>query len=84
MQNIIKIHPLDNVAVALQDLAADERIESGEFSVKLAQPVVRGHKFALTAIELGQMIVKYGLPIGHALTLIQPGEHIHSQNAKLI
>lgn len=49
MQNIIKIHPLDNVAVALQDLAADERIESGEFSVKLAQPVVRGHKFALTA-----------------------------------
>lgn len=34
MQNIIKIHPLDNVAVALQDLAADERIESGEFSVK--------------------------------------------------
>ncbi|WP_145572654.1 UxaA family hydrolase [Yersinia mollaretii] len=82
MQSIIKIHPLDNVAVALQDLAADEVIESGEFRVTLAQPVVRGHKFALTAIEPGQMIVKYGLPIGHALTLIQPGEHIHSQNAK--
>ncbi|CNI69940.1 UxaA family hydrolase [Yersinia alsatica] len=82
MQSIIKIHPLDNVAVALQDLAADDVLEIGEFSVKLAQPVARGHKFALTAIEPGQMIVKYGLPIGHALTLIQPGEHIHSQNAK--
>lgn len=84
MQNIIKIHPLDNVAVALQDLAADERIESGEFSVKLAQPVVRGHKFALTAIELGQMIVKYGLPIGHALTLIQPANIFIHRTPKLI
>ncbi|CNI49274.1 MULTISPECIES: altronate dehydratase family protein [Yersinia] len=82
MQSIIKIHPLDNVAVALQDLAADDVLDIGEFHVKLAQPVARGHKFALTAIEPGQMIVKYGLPIGHALTLIQPGEHIHSQNAK--
>ncbi|CNI01593.1 altronate hydrolase [Yersinia aldovae] len=82
MQSIIKIHSLDNVAVALQDLAADEVIETGEFSVKLVQPVARGHKFALTAIEPGQMIVKYGLPIGHALTLIVAGEHIHSQNAK--
>ncbi|WP_145513289.1 UxaA family hydrolase [Yersinia massiliensis] len=82
MQNIIKIHPLDNVAVALQDLAVDEVIDNGEFSVKLAQPVARGHKFAITTIEPGQMIVKYGLPIGHALTLIEPGEHIHSQNAK--
>ena len=67
MQSIIKIHPLDNVAVALQDLATDDVLEIGDFSVKLAQPVARGHKFALTAIAPGQMIVKYGLPIGHAL-----------------
>lgn len=79
MQSIIQIHPADNVAVALQDLASGEVTEAG---ITLLQAVVRGHKFALTSIAAGQNIVKYGLPIGHALTDIAAGEHIHSQNAK--
>ncbi|WP_406705544.1 UxaA family hydrolase [Sodalis sp.] len=82
MMNIIKIHSLDNVAVALQDLPADETVTVGNDRVTLRQPVARGHKFALTPIGEGEMIIKYGLPIGHAKSLIQPGEHIHSQNAK--
>ncbi|ACS87145.1 MULTISPECIES: UxaA family hydrolase [Musicola] len=82
MQSIIKIHSLDNVAVALRDLAQDETVSIGDLTLTLAQPVSRGHKFALTAIAPGAMIVKYGLPIGHAIAPIAPGEHIHSQNAK--
>ncbi|ANI30206.1 altronate hydrolase [Yersinia entomophaga] len=82
MQKTIKIHPLDNVAVALQDLAQGEVIKIDGDAITLAQPVTRGHKFALTLIQPDQMIVKYGLPIGHALSPIQTGEHIHSQNAK--
>jgi altronate hydrolase len=27
-------------------------------------------------------VVKYGLPIGHALADIAPGEHIHSHNTR--
>ncbi|MCW6594632.1 altronate dehydratase family protein [Yersinia ruckeri] len=82
MQKTIKIHPLDNVAVALQDLAQGDVINIDDMTITLAQSVVRGHKFALSTIQPDQMIVKYGLPIGHALSLIQAGEHIHSQNAK--
>ncbi|MFZ1874407.1 MAG: altronate dehydratase family protein [Chania sp.] len=82
MQSIIKIHSKDNVAVALRDLAAGETQTLGECVITLAQDVVRGHKFALEPIAVGEMIVKYGLPIGHALVAIAPGEHIHSQNAK--
>ncbi|MFC0228206.1 UxaA family hydrolase [Serratia aquatilis] len=82
MQSIIKIHTKDNVAVALRDLAAGEAIEWGGQAITLAQDVVRGHKFALEPIAAGEMIVKYGLPIGHALVAIASGEHIHSQNAK--
>ncbi|TKI06945.1 UxaA family hydrolase [Martelella alba] len=80
--NIIKIHSLDNVAVALQDLDALETVEIGGAAITLPQPIARGHKFALTPIGEGEMIVKYGLPIGHALRDIAQGEHIHSQNAK--
>ncbi|MDR3430783.1 MAG: altronate dehydratase family protein [Rouxiella aceris] len=82
MKSTIQIHSTDNVAVALRDLQQGEQIDVGGQLVQLAQDVVRGHKFAITQIDSGQNIIKYGLPIGHALATILPGEHIHSQNAK--
>lgn len=82
MQSMVKIHSLDNVAVALSDLAAGETLALDALTIRLAQPVMRGHKFALQPIAAGEAIIKYGLPIGHALEAIAPGEHIHSQNAK--
>lgn len=82
MQSIIKIHALDNVAVALRDVEQGEAVTAGGVTVTLSQPVARGHKFALYDIAPGEMIVKYRLPIGHALVAIAPGQHIHSQNAK--
>ncbi|HEI8867059.1 UxaA family hydrolase [Serratia sp. AKBS12] len=82
MQSIIKIHSQDNVAVALRDLDTGETLTQDAVTLTLSQPVARGHKFALVPIAAGEMVIKYGLPIGHALTAIAPGEHIHSQNAK--
>lgn len=82
MQSTVKIHSLDNVAVALRDLAAGETLRVEAQDIVLSQAVVRGHKFALKPIAAGEAITKYGLPIGHALDAIAPGEHIHSQNAK--
>lgn len=82
MQSIIQIHPADNVAVALRDIENGEQAEAGGYHVVMPQPVARGHKFALRPIAAGENIIKYGLPIGHALTAIAPGVHIHSQNGK--
>ncbi|HKN05129.1 MAG TPA: altronate dehydratase family protein [Buttiauxella sp.] len=78
----IKIHTQDNVAVALVDLAEGEVVTVDGAEIKLRQPVLRGHKFALGTIAQGENVVKYGLPIGHALATIEPGEHIHSHNAR--
>lgn len=82
MKQIIKIHPLDNVAVALQDLPEGVSVEVDGKPVVLRQPISRGHKFAIEAIATDEQIVKYGLPIGHATQPIAAGEHIHSQNIK--
>lgn len=41
-----------------------------------------GHKYALSDIKCGENIIKYGNPIGHALTDIKKGEHIHTHNMK--
>ena len=78
----IKIHSLDNVAVALADLAEGAEISVDNHTVRLRQPVGRGHKFALQTISQGQNVVKYGLPIGHATADIAEGEYIHSHNAR--
>ncbi|OAT15113.1 UxaA family hydrolase [Buttiauxella noackiae] len=78
----IKIHTQDNVAVALVDLAEGEVVTVEGVEVTLRQPVLRGHKFALVTIAQGENVVKYGLPIGHALATIEAGEHIHSHNAR--
>lgn len=82
MQSFIKIHPLDNVAVALCDLQQHQVLELDDRQVTLQQPVARGHKIAIQPIASGQDIIKYGLPIGHALVDIVAGEYIHSQNIK--
>lgn len=41
-----------------------------------------GHKYARVDIKKGENIIKYGNPIGHALSDIKKGEHIHTHNMK--
>ena len=57
----IRINPADNVAVALQDLAAGESVEG----VILTDDIPAGHKVALKALRSGENVIKYGFPIGH-------------------
>ncbi|MEG3130713.1 altronate dehydratase family protein [Pantoea cypripedii] len=82
MQDAIRIHSRDNVAVALRDLEAHTQVEINNVRVELQQAVGRGHKFALQALATDALVIKYGLPIAHATTPIAAGEIIHSQNAR--
>ncbi|MEG3110377.1 altronate dehydratase family protein [Pantoea sp. T14] len=82
MQDAIKIHSRDNVAVALRDLEAGSTVELSDVAVTLQQEVGRGHKFALQPIAQRDLVIKYGLPIGHATQPIAKGEVIHSQNSR--
>ena len=78
----IKIHTLDNVAVALADLAEGTEVTVDGQAVILRQAVSRGHKFALCDIAQGENVIKYGLPIGHTLVDVAAGEHIHAHNTR--
>jgi altronate hydrolase len=73
---ILKIHRLDNVAVALSPLRKGQR--TGELLVLDAVPA--GHKIALQTIRVGEAIIKYGYPIGIATAEIHPGQHVHIHN----
>lgn len=69
----IKINPDDNVAVAILDLAAGEKVTIDGTEITLVDAIPAGHKFALTAFATNDNIVKYGYPIGHAIVDIPQG-----------
>ncbi|MBQ9741994.1 MAG: UxaA family hydrolase, partial [Kiritimatiellae bacterium] len=39
-----------------------------------------GHKYALRDLKSGENVIKYGMPIGHAICDIAKGEHVHTHN----
>ncbi|MCQ2537833.1 MAG: altronate dehydratase family protein [Lachnospiraceae bacterium] len=81
MEYII-INDKDNVAVALTDLTAGSRIESPNGTVVLKEDIMRGHKVTLCDLKEGDNVIKYGNPIGHVITDVAAGCHIHVQNIK--
>ncbi|WP_226635817.1 UxaA family hydrolase [Novosphingobium profundi] len=72
----LKVHPTDNIGVALSPLEAGVWVEG----VHLLEPVHQGHKFALQDIAEGSLVVKYGQPIGRARKAIAAGAHVHTHN----
>ena len=78
MPDFIRIHPMDNVAVALAPVAAGT-----EFSgVRAAVDIPQGHKMALIPLNPGDPVVKYGFPIGQATEAVTPGQWVHTHNMK--
>ncbi|MGQ3107506.1 MAG: UxaA family hydrolase, partial [Niveispirillum sp.] len=72
----LHIHAADGVGVALRDLAAGEPA----LGTTTGAAIPRGHKFALRAHRAGEVVTKYGQPIGVATSAIAPGDHVHSHN----
>jgi len=68
--------PGDNVAIAIRRLEAGEAILLDRAPRVLAHPVLEGHRFAVRPIEPGAPLLSWGLPFGHALTAIAPGDYV--------
>ena len=80
MSRALRIHPLDNVAVALTSIGAGETVAVEGAALTARQDIPQGHKVALTPIAAGAELVKYGCPIGRAKADIRPGEWVHTHN----
>ncbi|TSJ37356.1 altronate dehydratase [Mucilaginibacter corticis] len=78
----LKIHPKDNIEVALADLKAREEIASGDNRIVLLTDVAAKHKFALNDFNPGDDIVMYGVLVGKAMHAIKTGEVITTKNIK--
>ena len=78
----IQINKDDNVVVALHKLDVGEEIRLEAGAIKVTEEIPKGHKVAIKVISQGDMVLKYGMPIGHATADIGVGQHVHTQNTK--
>jgi altronate hydrolase len=74
----IRLHPDDDVVVAVRDLAAGTPIENG--AVVVRERIPAGHKIATAARVTGQPVHRYAQIIGFASETIEPGSHVHTHN----
>src|SRR5690349_1121161 len=81
---VYRVSTDDDVAVALRDLAAQETIAVGDRSVLVTAAIPRGHKLAIRPVSAGQVVRKYGWPIGRATADIAVGAHVHSHNLETL
>jgi altronate hydrolase len=82
MRKLLKIDARDNVAVALDNLSKGTNIKQEDLSVTLVSDIGQAHKVALADIAKGENIIKYGQPIGHAISPIAKGEKVDEINIK--
>jgi altronate hydrolase len=80
--NLLKIHPSDNVIVALRDLPAGDVAEWNGEHFNLAYGVSAKHKFVTEDIEAGGAVIMYGVLVGRATQPIRKGEPITTFNLK--
>ena len=85
-QQVLVLHPSDNVATALADLDAGQTITaaraSGAVTVCAQEPIAFGHKLALVPLATGAPVYKYGEVIGVAAAAIPAGAHVHVHNVE--
>ena len=82
MQDFIRIHKNDNVAVALKPLPEGTTYDVEGNQVTVIEEIPQGHKFALRDIAEGEDVVKYGFRIGTAKEAVKKGGWVHVQNVK--
>src|SRR5690606_27827696 len=80
LHKILKIHPKDNVLVALTDLKQGEQISFQGDEIRLVHDVQAKHKFAEAELQIDQEVYMYGIIVGKAVVPIAKGEVLTTQN----
>ena len=80
LDNTLKVHPEDNVIVALSDLLAGDRIVLAGEIYEVIDDVPAKHKFSCVDLAVGDIIMMYGVIVGRALSPVPRGGRITTAN----
>jgi altronate hydrolase len=80
MNRALRLHPDDNVLVALQDLRKGDEVDVSGRRFLVQSDVAAKHKFAVKNLAVGSPVVMYGVMVGRARSPIASGEIITTVN----
>lgn len=81
-QKLVKVHPDDNVLVALTNLSKGDTVKYNDEEFVLQDDIPAKHKFVTTDLDAGDIVTMYGVMVGKAQTKIVKGGIISTANLK--
>lgn len=78
----LKINPADSVVVCLAPKKKGDIIDVDGQQIVINQDTPAGHKVLIKDAKLGENIIKYGYPIGHARQDLKAGDWVNENNLK--
>jgi len=79
---VLKVHPKDNVLVALADLKAGETVTYQDNTYLLVDDINAKHKFYTTAMNAGDEVYMYGTLVGKVQFTVRAGALMNTDNLK--
>ncbi|HEV2355615.1 MAG TPA: altronate dehydratase family protein [Puia sp.] len=80
--NVLKVHPADNVLVALTNLEKGTVISFEDKEYTIGDSVKAKHKFAIVDLAPGDPVTMYGVLVGKALQPVKKGGLISTANVR--
>jgi altronate hydrolase len=81
-QVVLKVHPNDNVLVALKNLAKGETIVFEDQEYILQNNIPSKHKFFTQDMNAGDEVIMYGVLVGKAQNFVPKGGLVSTANVK--
>lgn len=79
---VLKVHPRDNVIVALTNLSKGETISFEGADYLLPEEIPAKHKFFMQDMKTGDEVIMYGVLVGKAQMNIAKGSRMSTENIK--
>jgi len=79
---VLKVHPSDNVIVALQDLPKGETVQYNGSTFTVVDDIPAKHKFFENDMNTGDEVIMYGVLVGKAQNDIPTGGLMTTSNVK--
>jgi len=81
-QRVLKVHPKDNVLVALTNLPKGEKVDYKDEEYILQDTIAAKHKFFTNDMQAGDSVIMYGVLVGKAQNFIPKGGLMTTSNVK--
>jgi altronate hydrolase len=81
-KQVLKVHPADNVLVALRDLSSGMTIAWEGSSISLVEDIPAKHKFYIHSMPAGSEVIMYGVLVGKTQFDVVAGGRLSTENLK--